>query len=83
MNDMNVLPDYNGVAVHDFWKPYYKYECKHSLCNAHLLRELLGVSDDKQQWTQKMDDLLLEIKKCVDETRDRSNCLRGGANSTL
>ncbi len=75
MNDMNVLPDYNGVAVHDFWKPYYKYECKHSLCNAHLLRELLGVSDDKQQWTQKMDDLLLEIKKCVDETRDQSNCL--------
>jgi len=77
MDDMGILLNYDGTVVHDFWKPYYKFECKHSLCNAHLLRELTGVSEtDKQQWSQKMEDLLLEIKKCVEVTREISNCLR-------
>lgn len=76
MDGMNVLPYFDGVAVHDFWKPYYKYGCKHSLCNAHLLRELIGVSETyNQQWSQDMEDLLICIKKCVDETRDKSDRL--------
>jgi transposase len=37
-----ILPNFKGTAVHDFFKPYLKFECEHSFCNAHLLRELIG-----------------------------------------
>jgi len=41
MDEAGILPGYQGVAVHDFWKSYLDYDCRHALCNAHLLRELL------------------------------------------
>jgi hypothetical protein len=31
--------------VHDHWKPYYKYDALHALCNQHLLRELKFLAD--------------------------------------
>ncbi|WP_342306458.1 IS66 family transposase [Methanolobus sp. ZRKC5] len=67
MDAMGILPGYTGVATHDFWKPYNKYECQHSLCNAHLLRELTGASENSdQQWPKIMSDLLICIKHHVD-----------------
>jgi transposase len=40
------------------------------------LRELTGVSEsDNQQWSQDMEELLIGIKKCMDETRDKSDGL--------
>jgi transposase len=35
MNDMGILPRFKGTLCHDHWKPYYKYDCTHALCNAH------------------------------------------------
>jgi transposase len=35
MDDIGILPEFGGIAVHDFWKSYYRYDCQHSLCNAH------------------------------------------------
>jgi len=26
--------------IHDFWKPYYRYSCKHSLCNNQAERDI-------------------------------------------
>lgn len=67
MDDMDVLPDYGGRAVHDCWKPYFLYACVHVLCVAHLLRELIAVRDqDGQQWAGQLVCLLLEIKKTVE-----------------
>ena len=40
MVEMNVIPKYFGVLIHDHWKPYLGYDCDHGLCNAHHLREL-------------------------------------------
>ena len=40
MEAMGILPDFTGVLCHDHWKPYYRYDCTHALCNAHHLREL-------------------------------------------
>lgn len=68
MDETGILPEYHGVAVHDFWKPYLKYgNCQHSLCNAHLLRELTAVfeNDEKQKWASDMISLLCEIKEAV------------------
>jgi len=76
MDDMGILPNYDGVIVHDFWKAYYKYFCNHGLCDAHLIRELIFISENyEQEWSEQMTDLLLIIKGCVDETRETSDSL--------
>jgi transposase len=46
MDDIAVLPGFTGVAVHDAWAPYDAYsDAVHALCNAHVLRELIYVTD--------------------------------------
>jgi len=58
----HILPDFNGTAVHDFWKPYFIYKCYHALCNAHHIRELIAILEiTGQQWPQQMIDLILEM----------------------
>jgi transposase len=64
-----VIPRFQGILVHDHWKPYYKYSCTHALCNAHHLRELeRAIEQDNQQWAKSMQALLLEIHKAVNQT---------------
>ena len=67
MDEAGILPGYQGVAVHDFWKSYLDYDCRHALCNAHLLRELVFLWEQQgQKWAKEMIDHLLEIKGAVD-----------------
>jgi len=76
MDEIGILPKFQGTAVHDFWKPYFKYLCQHALCNAHHLRELTCILEqDKQDWPQDMIDLLLRIKKNVEERKAIANQL--------
>lgn len=77
IDDINILPGFTGTAVHDCWKTYHKYsDCNHALCNAHILRELNGISElEKQKWAKPMKDLLLEIKKEVDLSWNTANAL--------
>jgi transposase len=52
-NAAGVLPTFAGIAVHDAYASYWAYGCGHALCNAHLLRELLFLSERPQQaWAQ-------------------------------
>ena len=68
MEEMGVLPHFNGVLCHDHWKPYFRFDCQHALCNAHHLRELERAWDqDKQEWARDMRDLLLQIHQAVDD----------------
>lgn len=68
MDEMGILPDYQGNAVHDHWMSYYQYNCQHVLCNAHHLRELTFVEEQYQQpWALKMKECLLGIKSAVEE----------------
>lgn len=63
MDHIGILPNFKGIAVHDFWKSYYRYGCKHSLCNAHLLRDLSFIKERFEQiWPDKLMDLLLKMK---------------------
>jgi transposase len=74
MNDLGILPHYQGRAVHDHWKSYFTFSCDHSLCNAHHLRELTYlVEQDQQVWAASIIDLLVEAKE-VSEA-DPNNCL--------
>lgn len=50
MDAAGVLPGFGGVAVHDGWSPYWRYDqATHALCAAHLLRELEGITDEPGQ----------------------------------
>lgn len=76
-DDIGILPDFKGTAVHDSWKSYNKYtNCDHSLCCAHILRELNGITElEKQSWADEMKQLLLEIKFEVDKAPSTQNAL--------
>jgi len=68
MEAMEVLPDFKGVLCHDHWKPYFKVDCIHALCNAHHLRELERAwEQDKQKWAKQIRTLLLKINGAVDD----------------
>ena len=68
MEEMGVLPHFKGVLCHDHWKPYFRFDCQHALCNAHHLRELERAWDqDEQEWAKDMRDLLLQINQAVDD----------------
>jgi transposase len=74
MNELGILPHYQGRAVHDHWKSYFTFSCDHSLCNAHHLRELTYlVEQDQQVWAASMIDLLLEAKEISEAAPN--NCL--------
>ncbi len=72
MEEMGVLPHFKGVLCHDHWKPYFRLDCQHALCNAHHLRELERAwEQDKQAWARDMRDLLLQINQAVDDAGGR------------
>lgn len=61
-SDKSVLIDFAGYAIHDCLAACFSFsDAKHGLCNAHILRELQGLIEDKSQWAQAMHDLLLEL----------------------
>ena len=68
MNEMGVLPRFKGILCHDHWRPYYKYDCTHALCNAHHLRELTRAwEQDGQTWAKKLKNLLETINCKVND----------------
>ncbi len=78
MDEMGILPFYNGIAKHDGLPAYFKFtNCIHSLCNDHHCRELKWViENERQNWAQQMYGLLLDAKAAVDEAKDNSKtCL--------
>jgi hypothetical protein len=66
MDAGGVLPGFAGIAVHDAWAPYDCYTAPtHSLCNAHLLRELVAASEANPAaavWAGQGIDALLALK---------------------
>jgi transposase len=64
MDKAGVLPRFAGVAVHDGWAPYWRFEdVRHALCGAHLLRELEAITDEPGQgWAAGMVELLVDGK---------------------
>ena len=71
IEEIDILPKRTGWSIHDFWKPYLKYQqTKHGVCNAHLLRELTFVAEQYQQtWAADMRLLLLNIQHTVEAAK--------------
>lgn len=73
---IGILPRFQGRAIHDFWKPYFRYEFLHGLCNAHHLRELAGITERYHtQWSEDMQQLLQEIYQQVELQKAHSTVL--------
>lgn len=70
---IGIISRFEGVLIRDGWTAYRKYEqCRHSLCNAHLLRDLTFVGENEprhRKWTDQLAELLLEIKAAVEAAR--------------
>ena len=65
-----ILPDYRGIIVHDCWTSYWKFnDVTHSVCCAHLLRELNGIAENhpEQAWARKFKEHLLRMKRAKDK----------------
>lgn len=64
MEKIGILPEFQGILVHDHLKSYFNYGYEHALCNAHHLRELQAIIDyTGHSWAGLMQDLLKKIKK--------------------
>lgn len=67
---LGVMDQRDGVAVHDFWKPYYCFEGRHALCNAHLLRDLTGLYEvTGEAWVAKLRSLLAAMLEATNQAR--------------
>lgn len=67
--EIGVLPFFSGVLVSDGWKPYWSAGAfEHSVCCAHLLRDLASVAGcyRHKEWADEMADLLVEVKVAVE-----------------
>jgi transposase len=69
MDEAGILPQFQGIGIHDHWFPYFAYEQMiHGLCNAHHLRELTFIHEqEKEDWAKRMKDLLIFAKSEVEK----------------
>lgn len=75
--EAGILPNFDGIAIHDHWKPYFGYtQCEHGLCNAHHLRELNYIERQYGQvWAGDMATLLCDIKQVVEAMQEKADRL--------
>lgn len=73
LEEIGILSQYEGTCVHDGYPSYHQYgRCRHSLCGAHLLRELTYLNEASEQervWAEPLIELLLEMKQAADVAR--------------
>lgn len=69
MDEAGILPQFQGIGIHDHWFPYFAYEqITHGLCNTHHLRELTFIHErEKEDWAQRMMALLIFAKNEVEK----------------
>jgi transposase len=71
MDDIGILDLYNGTLVHDRFSSYFSYQCGHSLCNAHILRDLVYVEETfDAPWAAKIRKLLVRAKNKKEQEPD-------------
>jgi transposase len=82
INDINIIPRYSGVAIHDCWASYLTYnDCSHGLCGSHLVRELTcAIEANGYSWAYNMKTLLLETCRKVSKSKSKKLKLREYAN---
>ncbi|HEX8197678.1 MAG TPA: IS66 family transposase [Pyrinomonadaceae bacterium] len=74
---IGIINQFKGTLVRDGWLSYKWYQqCRHSLCNAHLLRDLTYIGEAEpahREWTTLLARLLIEIKDAVEVAKSSSH----------
>ena len=69
---IGIWPRFQGWAIHDRWASYEQYGCLHSLCKAHLLRDLTFLAEEAGQvWAGELKALLIDLHRAVGEWQQR------------
>ncbi len=70
-SEKSVLGDFKGWLVHDCWSSYFKFNgLSHSICGAHILRELEGlIENDNSRWAKIFKSFLMDVYKMPFEER--------------
>jgi transposase len=73
IDDLNIIPRYSGVIIHDCWASYLSYDhCDHGLCGSHIVRELTCIIESNgYKWAINMKALLLETCKKVSKRKKK------------
>jgi transposase len=68
LRNIGLVPEFKGTLLHDAYASYWVFEdCRHALCNAHILRELRFLHEEQAQtWAGELKTLLLEMKQAVE-----------------
>lgn len=73
MDEIGILPGFRGTLVRDGFTSYRWYEqCRHALCNAHLLRDLIYIEEvdpTQKLWTEPLRGLLFSAKATASESK--------------
>jgi hypothetical protein len=71
LDEIGIWPAFVGRGMHDRFASYDGYDCAHSICGAHLLRDCLAIAAQPQQdWAQQMHDFLLDLHEACQHWRD-------------
>src|SRR6266568_8970589 len=70
MDEIGIWPRFAGRGMHDRFVSYDGYDCAHSICGAHLLRDCAAVAQQEQQeWATQMHDFLLDLHDACQQWR--------------
>jgi transposase len=70
MDEIGIWPRFGGRGMHDRFASYDAYDCAHSICAAHLVRDCAGVAQQEHQaWATEMQDFLLDLHEACQEWR--------------
>ena len=70
MDEIGIWLRFAGRAMHDRFASYDAYDCAHSICGAHLMRDCAGVAEqEQQQWASEMQDFLLDLHDACHQWR--------------
>jgi transposase len=70
MDGIGIWPRFAGRGMHDRFASYDGYDCAHSICGAHLIRDCAAVAEQEQQeWASEMHDFLLDLHEACQHWR--------------
>ncbi|MFZ4783632.1 MAG: IS66 family transposase [Armatimonadaceae bacterium] len=62
--ETSILSRIKNWAIHDCYGTYFKFNnCRHALCNPHILRELQAQVEQGKLWAANLQTFLLELYK--------------------
>jgi transposase len=72
MDEMGILPKFQGRVMRDRLSSYDLYDCWQSICGSHLLRDSAGIAQyTGQQWAARMEEALETMNKVAHFWRSR------------